>query len=38
MQQIEHYERYVQLCNAHGMRPLSYTAWSNMFPLTETFV
>lgn len=29
------YERYVALCNAQGLRPLSYSAWSNLFPLPD---
>lgn len=27
------YQAYVELCAAHGMRALSYTAWANLFPL-----
>lgn len=29
------YAHYLALCAAHGMRPLSYTAWANLMPLAE---
>jgi hypothetical protein len=33
MTSTEKYQEYVKLCDAHGLRPLSFTAWSNLFPL-----
>lgn len=33
MTAAQKYDNYVALCAAHGMRPLSYTAWANLFPL-----
>jgi len=36
MTSYEKYTEYTALCAAHGMRPLSYVAWSSMFPLSET--
>lgn len=27
------YATYLALCTAHGLRPLSYTAWAHLQPL-----
>jgi hypothetical protein len=29
------YATYLALCTAHGLRPLSYTAWAHLQPLVE---
>lgn len=29
----DRYVAYVTMCALHGIRPLSFTAWSAMFPL-----
>ncbi len=31
---VTDYERYCELCKAHGIRPLSYVAWLNLMPLS----